>query len=70
LREAIRAGMTMSGTYCYCGAGWYKQLWEGILGQPVRIEVLKSVLQGDDRCTFAIHLPLTLVEGLIERKGC
>ena len=58
LREAIRAGMTMSRTYCYCGAGWYKQLWEGILGQPVRVEVLKSVLQGDDRCSFAIYLPL------------
>jgi effector-binding domain-containing protein len=57
LREAIRTGMTMSRTYCYCGAGWYKQLWEGILGQPVRIEVVKSVLQGDDRCSFAIHLP-------------
>ena len=68
LREAIRTGMTMSMTYCYCGAGWYKQLWEGILGQPVRIEVLKSVLQGDDRCTFAIHLPLMLVTGLIDGR--
>ena len=58
LAEAIRCGMTISGTYCYCGAGWYKQLWEGILGQPVRVDVLKSVLQGDDRCSFAIHLPL------------
>lgn len=57
LREAIRAGLTMSGTYCYCGAGWYKQLWEGILDQPVQIDVLESILQGDDRCSFAIHLP-------------
>jgi hypothetical protein len=57
LREAIRAGLTMSGTYCYCGAGWYKQLWQGILEQPVQIDVLESILQGDDRCSFAIHLP-------------
>jgi predicted hydrocarbon binding protein len=48
----------MSRTYCYCGAGWYQQLWDGIMGQPVRVEVLKSILQGDDRCSFAIHLPL------------
>lgn len=57
LAEAIRAGMTMSRTYCYCGAGWYKQLWEGILGEPVRVDVLESVLQGGERCSFAIHLP-------------
>lgn len=56
LADAIRAGITISKTYCYCGAGWYQQLWEGILGKPVRIEVVKSVLQGDDRCSFAIHL--------------
>jgi effector-binding domain-containing protein len=56
LADAIRAGMTISKTYCYCGAGWYQQLWEGILGKPVRIEVVKSILQGDDRCSFAIHL--------------
>ena len=48
----------MSRTYCYCGAGWYQQLWDGIMGQPVRVEVLKSILQVDDRCSFAIHLPL------------
>ena len=68
LREAIRTGMTMSRTYCYCGAGWYKQLWEGILGQPVRVEVVKSVLQGDDRCSFTIQLPTMLVEGLIDGR--
>jgi DNA gyrase inhibitor GyrI len=56
LADAIRAGMTISKTYCYCGAGWYQQLWEGILNRPVRIEVVKSILQGDDRCSFAIHL--------------
>jgi effector-binding domain-containing protein len=57
MREFIRSGSTVSGTYCHCGAGWYHQLWEGILGQPVQIDVVASVLQGDDQCTFAIHLP-------------
>ena len=47
----------MSNTFCYCGAGWYRQQWEGAIGKPVRIEVVKSVLNGDDVCRFAIHLP-------------
>ncbi|MGB3905825.1 MAG: GyrI-like domain-containing protein [Anaerolineae bacterium] len=44
-------------TFCYCGAGWYRQIWEGILGEPVRVEILKSLTGGDDTCEFAIHLP-------------
>lgn len=55
VREHLDAGMPPA--FCYCGAGWFRQQWEGILGQPVRIEILKSLLQGDDACSFAIHLP-------------
>lgn len=47
----------ISHTFCYCGAGWYRQQWEGILGTPVKIEMLNSLLKGDDFCRFAIHLP-------------
>jgi predicted hydrocarbon binding protein len=43
--------------YCYCGAGFYKDIWEEILQQPVEVELLSSVLQGDDTCQVAIHLP-------------
>jgi effector-binding domain-containing protein len=43
--------------FCFCGAGWYRQQWEGAIGKPVRVEILKSLLQGDDLCQFAIHLP-------------
>lgn len=48
---------TLSPTFCYCGAGWYRQIWEGILDAPVRIDIVKSLLLGDDTCQFAIHLP-------------
>ena len=44
-------------TFCYCGAGWFRQQWEGALGKPVNIKIVKSVLKGDDVCQFAIHLP-------------
>ncbi|MHA1966655.1 MAG: hypothetical protein ACW964_02520 [Candidatus Hodarchaeales archaeon] len=49
----------ISPTFCYCGVGWYKTLWEGILDKSVRIEILQSVIQGDNCCEFAVHLPLS-----------
>lgn len=51
----------ISPTYCYCGAGWYRQFWEGVLGQQLEIDLVKSLVKGDDVCQFAIHLPPDLV---------
>jgi hypothetical protein len=50
----------LSPTFCYCGAGWYRRLWEGILGQPVIIEHVETLLKGNDQCTLTITLPLEL----------
>ena len=47
----------MPGTFCYCAAGWPRRLFEGILEQPVKVEVTKALTKGDDYCEFAIHLP-------------
>lgn len=57
VREAIGSNVKISPLYCYCGAGFYKGIWEYILGRKVKVEVLESVLQGDDICRIAIHLP-------------
>lgn len=57
-REAVKSGEKVSPIFCNCSAGFHKKPWEGALGQKVEAEVLESVLQGDDRCRFAIHLPL------------
>lgn len=60
VRELIRAVVEpLSKTYCYCGAGFYKGIWEYILQRPVMVEVFKSALHGDDLCRIAIHLSLT-----------
>ncbi|MHA1933833.1 MAG: hypothetical protein ACW97A_01005 [Candidatus Thorarchaeota archaeon] len=60
VREAIvNPEIEVSPSYCYCAAGWFKALWENILVQPVRVDVVKSILKGDDNCKFAIHLPET-----------
>jgi len=56
IRNHLKEGI--SPTFCYCGGGWYRQQWEGILGKPVKIEIRKSLLKGDDTCEFVIHLPL------------
>jgi effector-binding domain-containing protein len=54
VREYLEGGMPVS--FCYCGAGWYRQQWEGATGKPVKIEITRSLLKGDDLCEFAIHL--------------
>jgi hypothetical protein len=53
---ARAASEEISPTYCYCGAGWCRRIWEAVLGRPVRVDITKSVLQGDDVCQFAVHL--------------
>lgn len=56
VRDHLEDG-EMSGTFCYCSSGWERQQWEGAIGRPVRVEIVKSLLQGDDCCQFAIQLP-------------
>ena len=58
----------LSPTFCYCGAGWYRRLWEGILNQPVKIENVETLLKGNDQCTLTITLPLELA-GECSPKG-
>ncbi len=50
------ADLPISPTHCFCSAGWYKRIWEGILERPIKVEMVKSIMQGDDKCEFAVHL--------------
>jgi hypothetical protein len=56
-REAVKSGEKVAPIFCNCSAGFHKKPWEIIFGQTLQVEVLESVLQGDLRCRFAIHLP-------------
>lgn len=56
VREIVLGQGGLSPTYCYCGAGYYQGIWEEILQQPVKVELLESVLQGDEVCKVAIHI--------------
>jgi len=42
--------------YCYCGAGFYKDIWEFILQKPVQVELLETIMKGDDVCKIKIYL--------------
>ncbi|MCX6654826.1 MAG: hypothetical protein NTY03_06855 [Candidatus Bathyarchaeota archaeon] len=44
-------------TFCYCSAGYEKLPLEVILGAPLEVEVLESVLAGGERCRFAVKIP-------------
>ncbi|MBN2148764.1 MAG: hypothetical protein JW726_15355 [Anaerolineales bacterium] len=60
-RESLLHGETpVSAKFCQCSAGFHKKPWEVIFGQYLQTDVLESVLQGDLRCRFAIHLPENL----------
>lgn len=57
-KESIRREtLNVSPTFCQCSAGFVKKPFDVIFGQSLQADVLESVLQGDDVCRFAIHLP-------------
>jgi hypothetical protein len=57
VREAIKSGLKISPNFCYCSAGYHKRPWDIIFDQPVKADVIKTVLKGDLVCRFAIHIP-------------
>ncbi len=61
-KESIRhAWARVSPQFCQCSAGFEKQYWDAVLDQPVQVDVVRSVLQGDLVCEFAVHLPEDVV---------
>jgi hypothetical protein len=50
--------------FCNCSGGYYKNFWEAVLDQPVKVELLESVLKGDSVCKFALHLSQEIVDAV------
>jgi len=63
VRDALKAGERLPKSYCHCSAGFYKKNYEEILRQPVDVEILETVLSGDEVCSFAVHLPPSVAPG-------
>lgn len=57
VRPVIALGEELPIHYCYCGAGFYQDIWQTITGESVEVELLESVLAGGDVCRIAISLP-------------
>lgn len=49
--EAQKAG-ELSPTYCHCSVGYVQEMHERLLGRPVEVELVDSVLRGGKRCKF------------------
>jgi hypothetical protein len=57
-RESIlNDDVDVSDNFCHCSGGFTKQPWEAALDQPLEYDMVKSVLKGDDECSFVIYLP-------------
>ena len=56
IQSTVKCQKPISPTFCLCGSGWYKQLWEELLEHPVRVEMLETITSGADHCRFVIHL--------------
>jgi predicted hydrocarbon binding protein len=46
----------LSSTYCFCSAGWLKEVYETVSGEPVKVEILETIKRGAPRCRFEITL--------------
>jgi hypothetical protein len=51
MAEAQKPG-EFSPTFCLCSLGYVKEMHERILGRPVEVELVDSVLKGGKRCQF------------------
>jgi len=53
-RHLVGTGRELPDLYCYCGGGFYRFIWEYVLDAPVQVELLASVMRGDQFCSFAV----------------
>jgi hypothetical protein len=56
LLGGLPADEKVSLTYCHCSKGFVEKVWEAILGKPVKVELLQSVISGAKECKFVVHL--------------
>jgi hypothetical protein len=64
VRESLREGdVVVSPTFCLCSAGFHKKSWDVIFEQPLKAEIVETVLKGDPWCKIAIHLPEEALAG-------
>jgi predicted hydrocarbon binding protein len=43
-------------TYCQCGVGHIREIFESAFKRPVEVELMQSVITGSESCKFLIHI--------------
>ncbi len=57
IREELKSNnKPVDKNYCYCGAGFYRDIWEYVLQRPVKVRIVESLLQGNEHCKIKIYL--------------
>ena len=46
----------ITNTYCQCGVGYLRQLFQSALERPVKVELIQSIITGAERCEFIINI--------------
>jgi predicted hydrocarbon binding protein len=46
----------LSASYCFCSAGWLKEVYETVSGKPVTVQILETVKRGGKLCRFDVTL--------------
>jgi hypothetical protein len=46
----------LDSVYCYCGGGFYQNIWETITSKPVKITTLQNLFDGNEVCQFKIEV--------------
>ena len=59
VRGAIKKGeeKEISKNFCHCSAGFFKQYWDIIFDQSVKVEPIETPITGALECKFAVHIP-------------
>lgn len=62
VKESFRhSAKPLSPVFCNCSAGFYRAYWEIVFDEPVRVDVLESLIKGDSICRFAVYIPENLI---------
>ncbi|MHA1419676.1 MAG: hypothetical protein ACTSVO_11920 [Candidatus Heimdallarchaeaceae archaeon] len=59
VRGAIKRGeeREISANFCNCSAGFFKQYWDIVFDQSVKVEPIETPLTGALECKFVVHIP-------------
>lgn len=58
VRSSITEGRPkVSSSFCNCSAGFAKLPWDVIFGEETEAKVLRSVLDGDEKCLISVRIP-------------